>query len=46
MPEWVSKRDGVLLKLPNALHNESALPGLAAFVKQPVGHTRIIQGET
>jgi len=42
---WVSKRDGALLKLPNALHNASALPGKAASAELPVGHTfaRIIQ---
>jgi hypothetical protein len=46
MPKWVSKRDGALLKLPNALHNASApQPGKAASVRQPVGHTfaQIIQ---
>ena len=38
MPKWVSKRDGALLKLPNALHNASALPGKAASARLPVGH--------
>jgi len=47
-PKWVLRRDGALLKLPNALHNASApQPGKAASAEQPVGHTRIIQkGET
>jgi len=39
MPKWVSRRDGALLKLRNALPNESAQPGKAASVRQPVGHT-------
>ena len=40
MPEWVSKRDGALLKLPNALPNASApAPGKAASAELPVGHT-------
>jgi len=45
-PKWVSRRDGALLKLPNALHNASAPPGKAASVRLPAGHTfaRIIPG--
>jgi len=39
MPKWVSKRDGALLKLPNALHNASAQPGKAASERLPAGHT-------
>jgi len=38
-PKWVSRRDGALSKLPNALHNVSAPPGKAASVRLPAGHT-------
>ena len=46
MPKWVSKRDGALIKLPNALHDASAPPGKAASERLPAGHTfaRIIPG--
>jgi len=40
MPEWVSKRDGVPSKLPNA---QGERLGLAAYERQPVGHFAIIQ---
>jgi len=43
MPKWVSKRDGALLKLPNALHNASAPQPGAPYEKLRVGHSRIIQ---